>query len=144
MILTLTRYIDNGVSTIGVLSVDNLSFYTIEDTYRKIKIWGKTRIPSGLYEIKLRTEGSKDDQYSKRFNFHKGMLWLQNVPGFNYILIHIGNTAEDSNGCILVGSSMINNNNIAGSTVAYIRLYKYVIDRILNGEKVYIKIIDNG
>lgn len=143
MIIELDRYYDNKVSTLGVLNVDRLSFYTIEDTYRKYKIWGKTRIPAGTYEIKLRTEGIKHEQYKKKFTFHKGMLWLQNVPGFQYIYIHIGNTAEDSNGCILVGSSIETNNKITGSTLAYIRLYLHVIKAFDRGERVFIKIVDN-
>lgn len=143
MILTLSRYLDNGVSTIGVLTVDDLMFYTIEDTHRWKKIWGKTRIPAGTYEIKLRNEGNMNQKYSHKFKFHKGMLWLQGVPNFEYIYIHIGNRSEDSNGCILVGSGMLNNNFITGSTVAYIRLYSKVIKTLEKEEQVFINIIDD-
>lgn len=144
MELTLTRLNDSGISTLGSLSVDKLLLYTIEDTYRIKKIWGKTRIPSGRYEIKLRVEGSKHEQYKRRYSFHKGMLELQNVSNFKNILIHVGNTAEDSAGCILVGTDIVDENKISGSIVAYIKLYLHVIKAFDKGEKIYINIIDNA
>jgi hypothetical protein len=143
MNLKLTRVNDNGKSTLGILEDKDFLIYTIEDTHRKVKVWGKTCIPTGTYEIKLRTEGGKHEEYSNKFGFHKGMLWLQDIPNFQYVLIHIGNTAEDSNGCILVGSDITNEDFISGSTVAYIRLYFYVLKAFDRGEKVYIKIIDS-
>ena len=143
MTLELIRYTSNEISTLGVLAVDALILYTIEDIYRKYKIWGKTRIPAGTYEIKYRNEGEKDERYFNRFYFHKGMLELQNVPNFKYIYIHIGNTARDSAGCILIGTGVQDENNITGSTLAYVRLYLKVSKALDNGEKVYIKIIDN-
>jgi hypothetical protein len=144
MELTLTRLNDNGISTLGSLGVDKLLFYTIEDTYRAKKVWGKTRIPSGRYEIKLRTEGKKHEQYKKKYSFHKGMLELQNVPGFKNILIHVGNTAIDSSGCVLVATDIIDENNVSGSIVAYIKLYLHVIKAFNRNEQVYINIIDNA
>jgi hypothetical protein len=143
MELLLTRLKDNGISTIGTLGDEKHFIYTIEDTYRENKIWGKTCIPLGTYEIKLRTEGLKHEEYKKKFSFHRGMLWLQDVPNFEYVLIHIGNTAEDTNGCILVGSNVVNDNFISGSSIAYVRLYFHVMRAFDSGEKVYIKIINN-
>ena len=40
---------------------------------------------------------------------HKGMLWVRDVPGFEYILIHTGNTDEHTSGCLIVGDSQENN-----------------------------------
>jgi hypothetical protein len=140
MELILNRLKDNGKSTIGELMVDDLKLVTLEDTFRKKKLYGKTRIPAGTYEIKLRTEGRFHEMYLHRMPKHKGMLWLQDVPGFEYILIHVGNSAEDSSGCILVGMRADNDDWISESTVAYIRLYAHVVDAFERGEKVTITI----
>lgn len=144
MELYLNRLKDNGHSTLGELIVDNLKLVTMEDTYRVEKVYSKTRIPAGRYEIKLRTVGKFHNEYLRKLPHHRGMLWLQDVPDFEYILIHIGNTAEDSSGCILVGMEALNDDFIANSTVAYIRLYAHVIDAFERNEKVFITIKDNG
>jgi hypothetical protein len=115
----------------------------MEDAYHEEKIYGKTRIPAGRYEIKLRTEGKFHYQYMQNLPHHKGMLWLQDVPNFKFILIHVGNTAEDSAGCILVADKVLNDDFISESTVAYIKLYAHVIDAFERNEQVFINIKDN-
>jgi len=143
MELVLQRIKDNRISTTGELTVDDLRFVTIEDPHQDIKIPGKTRIPAGIYEIKLLNKGNKDAQYTRLFpSFHVGMLWLQDVPNFKGILIHIGNQASESRGCVLTGTKILNDNFITGSKVAYISLYKHVSKALLEGEQVFINIID--
>jgi hypothetical protein len=142
MILNLQRRPHNGRSTIGDLTVGDLKLVTIEDPPHDIKIYGCTRIPAGEYEIKLRTEGRLYNKYKDKIPHFKGMLWLQNVPNFNLIYIHIGNTSQDTLGCILVGMNADSDDFISESTVAFIRLYAYVIDAMDMGEKVTIKIMD--
>lgn len=67
---------------------------------RKVK--GKTAIPKGTYKIQLRISPSfKDKWYAKPFGGK--MPYLQNVPGFEGVMIHPGNTPEDTSGCILPG-----------------------------------------
>jgi hypothetical protein len=104
--------------------------YTLEDEYRKEKIMAETRVPAGTYSITLRTEGGFNQKYDERFgtDFNKGKLWVRNVPGFEYILIHIGNTDEDTAGCLLVGDTQNNNQItkdgfIGSSTNNYKRIY---------------------
>jgi len=144
MDIILQRIKDTGVSTTGKFTVDGLEYVTIEDTFRAIKVAGVTRIPSGTYEVKLKTTGKHHGDYGRKFpDFHKGMLWLQNVPDFTDILIHLGNRASDSAGCIIIGSQIDSDDFISGSTRAYIQFYKHVSKAILAGEKVWIKIIDN-
>ena len=66
----------------------------------------ETCIPEGEYEIKLRTVGGFNERYTKKYpTMHRGMLWLQDVPGFEYILIHQGNTDEHTSGCLIVGDT---------------------------------------
>ena len=142
MELKLQRLKDNGISTIGELTVDDLKFVTLEDTYRPVKIKGQTRIPAGIYEIILRKYGSHNAKYLKKFKFHKGMLELLNVPEFKNILIHIGNRPEDTEGFILVGEKE-GEGMILNSTQSYIKLYRHVVDYLLEGNELYITIIDN-
>ena len=143
MKIVLQRLSDNGTSTLGRLTADGLQCVTLEDTYRKDKVYGKTRIPAGRYEIKLRTAGRMHTKYIKKFSNHIGMMWLQDVPGFQFIYIHIGNSAKDSLGCILVGTTIENEDFISESTVAYVRLYAIVVEALERGEEVTIQIIDN-
>lgn len=117
---------------------------TMEDTFRPLKVKGKTRIPAGTYKIKLRNEGTLTQKYAQKFpDIHKGMLWLQNVPGFEYIYIHLGNTAEDSEGCILVGNSVNWESGFQGESVAaYKSLYTLLATQILSEDDVEITIED--
>lgn len=67
---------------------------------RKVK--GKTAIPRGTYKIQLRISPSfKDKWYAKPFGGK--MPYLQDVPGFEGVMLHPGNTPDDTSGCILPG-----------------------------------------
>lgn len=150
MQITLARLSSGPESTIGALYVDGrFACFTIEDQYRAVKVAGETRIPAGEYEIKLRTVGGFHQRYAVRFpNIHRGMLWLMDVPGFEYILLHCGNTDADTDGCILVGDGVHENVTTRGylnaSTSAYTRLYPQVAAAIAQGERVTIKVEDRG
>ena len=119
--------------------------YTLEDEYRREKVYGETRIPNGIYQLGLRTVGGYNQKYSKRFSdIHIGMLHVLDVPGFEYILIHCGNTDEHTAGCLLVGDSQENNQItkdgfIGKSTQAYKRIYPRIAEAIECGEEVTIK-----
>jgi len=118
--------------------------YTLEDEYRDEKKYGETRIPAGTYKIKLRKEGGYHQKYSKRFpKIHRGMLHITDVPNFEYILIHCGNTDEHTAGCLLVGDSQennqINENGFIGkSTQAYKRIYPRIAEALVNNKEVLI------
>ena len=148
MKLTLQRIYGGKESTIGVLFIDNVfACFTIEDEFRTVKVKGETRIPSGTYKIILRKEGGKHENYLKKFpQTHKGMLWLQDIPNFQYVLIHIGNTDIDSEGCILIGDSISQNiterGAIAQSANAYARIYPIIANTVIKGEMVTIEIFD--
>ena len=114
MKLQVLRFSSEYDSTNGLLLdvTDGINFlaYTLEDEYRKKKRSKETRIPAGTYEIKLRDEGGFNQRYSKKYSrIHRGMLHIINVPGFEYILIHVGNSDEHTAGCLLVGDSQENN-----------------------------------
>ena len=92
----------------------------------------------------LRRVGGYHTKYSKRFSdIHIGMLHVLDVPNFEYILIHCGNTDEHTAGCLRVGDSQENNqittNGFIGkSTQAYKRIYPYIANAIDCGEDVTI------
>ena len=125
--------------------------YTLEDEWRPLeqKVMGETRIPAGTYKITLRTVGGFHKRYEDRYgDMHKGMLWVRNVPGFEYILIHSGNTDEHTAGCLLVGDSQYENTVskpdgfIGASRTAYERIYKPIAKALTSGKNVTIKYTD--
>jgi len=136
MIIDLLRYKNRMNGTLGMLMINGqFSVYSLENgIYQR-------RIPTGIYQITLRTWGGFHNRYKKKFDFHKGMLWIRNIPNFKYILIHIGNTITDTEGCVLTG--IISNSNgysINDSAVAYEKFYKTVIQSFDKKELVYINV----
>lgn len=68
------------------------------------------------------------------------MLHVTNVPGFQWILIHIGNTDEDTSGCLIVGLHVDEGKGMLyNSTAAYVRLYSRIIKAIEQEKEVWIK-----
>ena len=118
--------------------------YTLEDESRTEKVHGETCIPEGEYRLGFRTVGGFDAKYAYRFaDIHMGMLEVLDVPNFTHILIHCGNTDEDTAGCLLLGDSQENNNVkengfIGSSTRAYMRLYKEISEALDKKEEVTI------
>ena len=114
--------------------------YTLEDESREKKVRGETCIPEGEYCLGFRTEGGFDAKYAHRFaDMHMGMLEVCDVPNFKYILIHCGNTDEDTAGCLLLGDTQENNNIkengfIGRSTHAYYRVYQEIAEALQKEE----------
>ena len=133
-------------ATNGLLFIDGVfECYTLEDQYQTVKVMHETCIPEGTYDIKFRKTGGFHAKYSARYkNAHYGMLHLQDVPGFTYILIHTGNTDEHTSGCLIVGETQqdldINFNGMVGSSaVAYKKMYAKVANQLLQGKEVTIE-----
>ena len=118
--------------------------YTLEDEFREDKVSGETRVPSGTYKVTLRTVGGFHGRYDKKYGeMHKGMLWVRDVPNFEYILIHTGNTDEHTAGCLLLGDSQQANFGnsdgfVGSSTQAYKRVYPAIAKALEEGESVSI------
>jgi hypothetical protein len=142
MNLILRRLRNNGGTTIGQLKDGFINMLTLEDEPREVKVMGETRIPAGTFEIKERKIISpKTEHYRKKYHWFNYHLMLQDVPGFNYVYIHIGNDDDDTEGCILVGEKEAYW-KIEQSTSAFTRLYHYIMGAITAGERVFISIID--
>lgn len=94
MKLQIVRDIFTDKSTTGKLYVNGkFECYTLEDVIREQKIFGETAIPYGVYPIIL----------DLSYRFKKILPHILDVPEFEGIRIHTGNTPEDTHGCILVG-----------------------------------------
>jgi hypothetical protein len=117
--------------------------YTLEDEARTTKVWGETRIPSGSYKLTLKGHGGFHNRYLAKYGqeFHKGMLLVNNIKDFTDVLIHVGNSDDDTAGCLLVGKTS-QDNFIGSSVAAYKSIYPPIRDAILSGEEVWIDYID--
>ena len=153
MKLEVLRFSSQQDSTNGILfdiTDDKREFlcYTLEDEHRNVKEYGETRVPAGTYNVTLRTVGGFHGRYTKKYGeMHKGMLWVREVPNFEYILIHTGNTDEHTAGCLIVGDAQENNqilpDGFVGKSVnAYKRVYPSIAKAIEQGEEVVIEYVD--
>ncbi len=122
--------------TLSKVYIDGIFIcYAIEDETRAVKVKGETAIPEGTYKVGLR--------HSPKFSpkTGHGMLWVKDVPGFEFILIHTGNTDDDTEGCLILGNRIGQLNGqraVLDSSVAYRRLYPIVSQAIHEGKEVTI------
>lgn len=126
---------------------DEQMCFSLEDERRHTKVPGETCIPTGSYELKLRTEGGMHGRYRERFgDRHKGMIWLQNVPDFEYVYIHIGNTDDDSRGCICPGMVPLiypdGEFHVGRSADAYWKIYEEIVPALIAGERVVLHVTE--
>lgn len=128
--------------TIGILSVNGVRLCnTLEDAVRSEKVYGKTAIPAGTYRVLMNTVSQKfqDRAWAKPYG---GLVpRLRNVPDFQGVLIHPGNTAADTDGCILVGDNTIKG-QLTNSTNRYYELMGKLLGAALAGEAIDITIIN--
>lgn len=134
MELKLNRIFLGSSATIGELYVDGEHIAdTLEDRVRPEgeKVYGKTAIPEGTYEMVL--------SYSPRFK--KILPEILNVPNFTGIRIHSLNKAEESEGCIGVGEWNGKDTNwISNSRKAFNKLFAILQEASDRGEKITITI----
>lgn len=136
MKLRLERLWKKSGYTVGRLYVDGKLFCnTLEDVVRRLpeekKIPGKTAIPAGTYRVIF--------NWSPKFG--RNLPRLLNVPCFEGILIHPGNTAEDSAGCILVGKNT-STGRLSESRYTSDRLNVLIEDAQRKGEAITIEIVE--
>ena len=132
MKLKLYRKFLGNKYTIGKLFInDEYICDTLEDVVRSecIKVYGETAIPYGVYEIVL--------TMSPRFK--KVLPLLLDVPHFEGVRIHTGNTEKDTEGCILVGYNKIKG-KVINSKIAFDKVMKYLELATINNEKITIEV----
>lgn len=146
-VILLNRFIQSDESTVGVLRTLPGEYLgcVIEDGFNNPKIYGKTRIPPGMYPLKKRTYGGFYNRYKQRFG-HSFVVEVQHVPNFTDILFHIGNFKEDTKGCLLVneGFRVLESGDFAGyrSTGQYLKFYKFMTQMMKPGVQPYLNIIE--
>ena len=119
-------------ATVGKLLIDgeDVGVYTLEDAIRDVKINGETAIPYGTYKVIV--------NFSQKFQ--RELPLLLNVPGFDGIRIHPGNTDHDTEGCILVGLEFKGGDFIGDSRKAF----SLVFERIKESRETELEIICNS
>ena len=139
--------------TIGRLSVDGARVCdTLEDRDRGltskmstaqicgVKIKGETAIPTGRYLVDMKTVSPRFGGRAQ-YQFCKGRLpRLVGVCGFDGVLIHCGNTARDTEGCILVGENKVVG-KVINSTATFKRLYATLKAADERGDRIWITIV---
>jgi hypothetical protein len=142
MELKLKRRFFGAGYTIGSLYIDGEYFCdTLEDTdrglsqamppekIRRIKVVHETAIPTGVYKVIVNLSPAKRRMLPR----------LLDVPGFSGILIHKGNTKNDSSGCILVGENKVKR-KVINSTPYEKRLVEILTKAQEQGKEISIEI----
>lgn len=153
--ITVIRFTHDEDTTLGLLYINNtFNSYTLEDTYRKQKILGETRIPAGTYEVDfLREDTGMTLAYrnGENYKFLRGIfsyhIEIKNIPNYTKVYLHVGNNHEDTKGCILIADGIQANSErkmITSSRKAYLRFYKHISSLLENGDNVRILIKDEG
>jgi len=147
--LILQRIFDNKrESTIGYLIYDKDKLtYTLEDSKREVKVSGLTRIPAGRYKLELRVAMSKKTKlYRAKYSWFKWHIWLKDVDNFEWVYIHIGNEASDTDGCILMAknpnNNSVNDGFISSSASTFEKFYKWIFPKLQAGEEIYLDVRD--
>ena len=155
MEITLRRIAKKEAYTIGRLYINGCPVCdTLEDTDRGLsaamseraillkKIPSKTAIPTGEYLVTMNVSSPKFGSKAFYRKLCGGRLpRLLDVPGYSGVLIHCGNTAADTDGCILVGENKEVGRVLKSQSVFTTLMTKYFKPAAAKGEKITIKII---
>lgn len=138
LLIVLKRLPSTGDFTRGLMTLWNgETYHTCEDVVRELpgvpvekwKVAGQTAIPAGVYGVKM--------YQSPRFG--RRLPLLQNVPGFSGVLMHRGNTAKDTEGCILPGKVKIDA-GVGQSKDAEIEIVKLIEAAEADGAEIRIEV----
>ena len=152
MKLNLKRIAKLATYTIGKLSIDGVYFCdTLEDVYRgldqsmsiekvnEIKVKGQTAIPSGTYKVAMNFVSPRFSKKAMYDSISGRLPRLLDVPGFDGVLMHIGNTVKDTDGCILVGYNKVKG-QVLDSKNTFFKLYAKLKEASDKNEQITITI----
>lgn len=140
--ITIYRFFSNNEYQYGVLKWDSITKFTLENGF------GQKFVKEGVYEIKQRKVLSNLTQYYqshyKWFDWH---LELQDVPDAKYVYMHVGNTEEDTDACILIANTCdltphTDRGFIGESVDGFKEFYKVAIKHLNDGNHLFVKIKD--
>lgn len=139
--------------TIGDLFVDGkFVSNTLEDTDRGLtqdmpleeiqakKVYGKTAIPKGTYEIDMNTVSPKFKDRSWAKPYGGKIPRLVNVPGYEGVLVHVANQASELAGCLAVGNNSIKGMVTDSTRTFHTLMSKYLLPAKVQGERITITI----
>lgn len=107
-----------------------------EEQIKNIKVYGQTAIPKGRYKINMNTVSPKFKNRTWAKPWGGKLPRLEEVPGYEGVLIHVGNTKEDTLGCILVGENKVKG-QVINSRTTFNTLMKILTEE---KESIYIDI----
>ena len=132
MKITVERFSETDIDDIGKVYVDGQFIcYSIENPDRDKKIIDITAIPEGTYKVGKRL--------SPHFNCE--VPWIMDVPGFQDVLIHWGNTVTSTHGCLVVGmriGQLDGQRAVLDSKIAWDKLSKIIFDTLAKNEEITI------
>lgn len=126
----------------------------VEDEFRKIKVKGETRIDEGIFELDLRfspkfskkfyvnSKGELSKEKTTNFNIEHLLIWIKGTPRHEFVLIHWGNTDDDTDGCYIIGKTFATFNGQRGVTASqetYMRIYPLIFNKIMENKKLGLK-----
>ena len=139
--------------TIGDLYVNGKKFCeTLEDTDRGLddrmslneiirgKVYGKTAIPTGVYRVQMGVESPKFGSRSWAVRWGGRLPRVLNVKGFEGVLVHCGNTAADTEGCVLVGENK-QKGAVINSQATFDRLMSMLVEAYYREETITLTIV---
>lgn len=152
----LTRIATNDRYTIGRLKIDGKYFCDILEPadrglssdmplnkIKRIKVHGKTAIPTGRYRIDVRTVSPrcKNRYWAKQFG---GIVpRLLDVPFYSGLLIHVGNDENDTEGCLLTGYNKVKGKVVDSAKAFTLLMSDYLLPADKRGEEIWIEVRRN-
>lgn len=132
--------IKTDTSAISKMYIDGVfTCNVLEDTVRAagVKLFGKTAIPAGRYQIVI----TKSERFSRIRGKTTFLPLLIAVPGFEGVRIHTGNKPEDTEGCLILGKySPSTKNWVSSSNIEFSKVFPKMQAALDAGQKIFITI----
>jgi len=144
--ITVERKWPKADYTIGIMLINGKRYFeTLENTVRDLKggekkVYGKTAIPAGTYELDMKTKSPRFQERTWAKLFGGIVPRLKDVPGFDGVLIHPGNTAADTSGCILIGRNTAKGMLTESQKTYMLLMENYLMPAAAAGQKIIIEI----